>query len=66
MTDYINAEKLRHYYLTHSKRKEVHNVCHAIPNWNGCDYCDVYSGAECWKQDGKHKCVRLTEERIMR
>ena len=65
MTDYANAEKLRDYYNTHNPRKSVVNICTRRPNWNGCDYCDVYagSGMECWKQDGKHYCVGCREER---
>ena len=51
------------------KRHNVKNICRAIPNWNGCDYCDVYagSGIECWKQGNKHNCchcerVNVNEE----
>ena len=50
MTNLENAERLRKAYLqsTNTKHK-VKNICRAIPNWNGCDYCDVYagSGIEC-------------------
>lgn len=63
MTDYKNAERLRAEYLQQTPRKTIRNICAARPNWNGCDYCDVYSGAglECWKQDGKHNCVYARE-----
>lgn len=63
MTNFVNAEKLRAEYLTRPARKSVVNICNARPNWNGCDYCDVYAGcgSECWKQDGKHNCIRVTE-----
>ena len=63
MTDVVNAEKLRAYYLTRRKRKSIANICRASRNWNGFDYCDVYSGAgcECWKQDAKHNCVHCEE-----
>lgn len=63
MTDYKNAERLREKYLACTHRKTVVNVCAARRNWNGCDYCDVYSGSgcECWKQDGKHNCVHVLE-----
>ena len=65
MIDYENAERLRKLYLIKERRKTVTNICTARPNWNGCDYCDVYSGPglECWKQDGKHKCVFVREEK---
>ena len=61
MTDYANAERLRRYYLTHKQRQGVTNICRALPNWNGCDYCDIYAGAglECWKQDGQHDCRKV-------
>lgn len=64
MTDKKNAETLRAYYLTHEPRKTIINICTARKNWNGCDYCDVYAGAglECWKQDGKHNCIRCRQE----
>lgn len=44
-------------------RKTVVNICTRKPNWNGFDYCDVYSGVglPCWKQDGKHSCVGVVE-----
>lgn len=63
MTDFANAEILRKYYLLHPVKEEK-NICRARPNWNGCDYCDVYAGAglPCWKQDGKHNCCHC--ERI--
>ena len=63
MTDFENAERLRKHYLTHKKRQNKTNICQAQKNWNGCDYCDVYSGCglECWKQDGKHNCVKCHE-----
>lgn len=66
MTDFNNAEKLRKYYLTHKQRKNKVNICSGIPNWNGCDYCDVYSGAglPCWKQTGKHNCIRCKENEV--
>jgi len=58
MTDHQNAERLRQEYLSHPQRKTVVNICKARPNWNGCDYCDIYSGAglECWKQNAPHNC----------
>lgn len=64
MTDYANAERLRAYYLSHKPMKSKVNICTRRPNWNGCDYCDVYSGSgcECWKQDGKHDCIGCREE----
>lgn len=63
MTDYENAERLRKYLITHTERANKINLCKARPNWNGCDYCDVYAGRglECWKQDGPHKCVHVQE-----
>lgn len=59
MTNLENAERLRTYYLTHDRRNNIVNVCRARRKWNGCDYCDIYSGSgcECWKQDTKHECV---------
>lgn len=65
MTDLQNAEKLRYEFLTRSARKNTINICNARPNWNGCDYCDVYAGPglECWKQNAKHTCVHVTEEK---
>lgn len=64
MTETMNAEKLRDYYLTHPARKSVVNICTGRRNWNVCDYGDIYAGAglECWKQDGKHRCIRCTEK----
>ena len=64
MTDYQNAERLRHEYLTRPQRKNLVNICAARPNWNGCDYCDVYSGTglECWKQDATHNCCYCKQE----
>ncbi len=66
MTNYKNAEKLRDEYLKRPARKTIKNICNARPNWSGCDYCDVYSGwgLECWKQDGAHKCVHVSEVRV--
>ena len=63
MTDYNNAERLRREYLTRTPRKTVRNICRARANWNGCDYCDAYSGGglECWKQDTRHTCVHVME-----
>lgn len=63
MTDFENAEKLRTYHLTHKNRKSKTNICRGKRNWNGCDYCDVYSGSgrQCWKQDGTHSCIRCEE-----
>ena len=63
MTHEENAERLRTYYLTHDARKNKKNICTGRPNWNGCDYCDFYSGGggECWKQDGAHTCIRCFE-----
>jgi hypothetical protein len=63
MTDLQNAERLRKEYLTRTPRKTIKNICKALPNWNGCDYCDVYSGngLECWKQNAAHKCVHIQE-----
>lgn len=65
MTDTQNAERLRKEYLTRPARKTIRNVCNARPNWNGCDYCDVYAGTglDCWKQNATHKCVYVTEEK---
>lgn len=60
MTNYKNAETLRDYYLTHEPRKT--NVCKAKPNWNGCDYCDVYTDGLCWKQNGKQNYCHCIEE----
>ena len=64
MTDYANAERLRAYYLSHKGRQNKVNLCNGMRNWNVCDYGDVYAGAgcECWKQDGKHNCVRCYEQ----
>lgn len=63
MTDRQNAERLRAEYLTRPRRKNLVNICTARRNWNGCDYADIYAGAglECWKQNGKHDCVRCME-----
>lgn len=65
MTNYNNAEILRNEYIKRTPRKTVVNICTARKNWNGCDYADIYAGAglECWKQDGKHDCVRCREEK---
>jgi hypothetical protein len=63
----INAQRLRQYYDTHKKRKQIENICNGRSNWNSCDYVDYnlqdYSniGCLCWKQDGQHKCCRLVE-----
>lgn len=53
-----NANRLRKEYLNRTPRRDYVNICRATPNWNGCDYCDKFSGSglECWKQDGKHNC----------
>jgi len=66
MTDYANAENLRREKDRRTPRKNVQNICRAHPNWNGCDYCDVYGGYGllCWKQDSKHKCVNVEEVRL--
>lgn len=65
MTDRKNAEELRKYYLEHEGRKNTVNICLAMPNWNGCDYCDVYGGkgCECWKQSKKHNCTYCEERK---
>lgn len=65
MTNTTAAEECRKYYLTHTPRKATINICHAMPNWSGCSYCDIYAGPglECWKQDGPHHCCKCTEER---
>lgn len=64
MTNYENAERLRKEYLTRKPDKTMVNICTARRDWNGCDYCDVYAGAglECWKQDGKHNCIRCSRQ----
>ena len=66
MANINNAERLRSEYITRKPRKTVKNICTARPNWNGCDYCDVYggNGLDCWKQDGKHECCHVREEKI--
>lgn len=53
-----NANDLRKEYLSRHRRENFVNICRAIPNWNGCDYCNKFggSGLECWKQDGEHRC----------
>jgi hypothetical protein len=62
-----NAERLKIYNRTHTKRKNKINICNGRMNWNSCDYIDYCyqeygkHGCECWKQDGKHDCVRCTE-----
>jgi hypothetical protein len=63
MTDYVNAEKLYNEFVTRTPRKTKTNICLARPNWNGCDFCDVYGTltGKCWKQDGSHKCVFVRE-----
>lgn len=65
MTDYTNAERLRREKDRRTPRKTIRNVCTARPNWNGCDYCDVYGGhgLDCWKQNAKHNCVYAKEEK---
>ena len=67
MTNYINAEQLRSEYITREPRKTIKNICTARPNWNGCDYCDVYGGcgSECWKQYAKHNCAHVREEKML-
>ena len=52
-TNVNNAERLRSYFLSHKQRENIINVCRARPNWDGCDYCDLYSGSglPCWKQE---------------
>ena len=64
MTDYDNAERLRKHYLLDTTKHTTKNICRAKPNWNGCDYCDVYagSGEECWNQKSDFKCCHC--ERI--
>ena len=67
MTNLENAERLRKAYLQSTNTKHnVKNICRAIPNWNGCDYCDVYagSGIECWKQGSKHNCCHCERVNI--
>ena len=44
-TNVNNAERLRSYFLSHKQRENIINVCRARPNWDGCDYCDLYSGS---------------------
>jgi hypothetical protein len=63
MIDYKNAESLRTAYLSNEKHARFVNVCTAKRNWNGCDYCDVYSGRglECWKQGTVHNCVHCVQ-----
>lgn len=63
MTDHQNAERLRQEYLNRPQRKTVVNICKARPNWNGCDYCDIYSGSglECWKQNAPHNCCHCEQ-----
>lgn len=63
MTDLKAAEECRKYYLTHTPRKTVVNICQGTPNWSCCSYGDIYAGAgmECWKQDGPHNCCKCTE-----
>ena len=67
MTDHQNAKKLLNEYNTRTRRKNTINRCLARPNWNGCDFCDVYKydvNGECWKQNATHKCVYVMEEKI--
>ncbi len=65
MTDLENAERLRKIYLTTPREnmKNMKNICQALPNWNGCDYCDIYAGRglECWEQTKKHGCCYCIE-----
>lgn len=66
MTNIENAERLEEYYRTHKQRKNKVNVCNGRANWNVCDYGDVTTnfceyGRKCWKQDGKHNCIRCVE-----
>lgn len=66
MTDYKNAEKLYRKYTTCTHGKNTKNVCLARPNWNGCDFCNVYKyivNGECWKQNGAHNCVYVKGEK---
>ena len=67
MTDHKNAERLYKEYRTRPRRKTIRNVCQARPNWNGCDFCDVYAGPgqDCWKQNATHKCVHVREEKTI-
>ena len=58
MTDEMNANRLLQYSRTQNKMENKVNYCNAKPNWNGCDYCDLYKaesydekGCHCWKQD---------------
>ena len=47
MTDYTNAEILRRDHDRHNTQEHKYkyvNICKARPNWDGCDYCDVYGG----------------------
>lgn len=68
MTDLQNAEYLRKLYLTQERRKTKTNICRSIPNWNGCDYCDVYggSGQECWQQSKQHTCCHCEEREVVK
>ena len=63
MTNLENAERLRAEYLKNAPRKNKVNICQQRPNWNGCDYCDVYAGCglECWEQTKKHWCFGCVE-----
>ena len=65
MTDYENAERLHQEYLTRPQRKTLVNICRARPNWNGCDFCDIYSGPgmECWKQNDRHNCCYCEQQK---
>lgn len=75
MTNEINANELLKYSRTQNKMKDKINYCNAKPNWNGCDYCDLYmaescdeNGCHCWKQDepwtqkGRKGCCHCTTE----
>lgn len=63
MTKLENADKLRMEYIKNTPRKNIVNICHARPNWNGCDYCDIYAGGglECWEQTKSHWCCYCAE-----
>lgn len=58
MTNETNANELLRYSRTQKKMEDKINYCNGRPNWNGCDYCDLYKaesydekGCHCWKQD---------------
>ena len=54
MTDFKNAEQQRKIYLKNPGT--CSHICKARPNWDGCDYCDVYGGGLCWNQRGGRYC----------